>query len=131
MNSWTATSRPVLLLATVFAVLAGIVYLAIAMGFVPDDFESPPRPVMFVAGVAYIAGGVSIPFVGRRLLLVGAVVNVLVLVLFVLSAVRGTGTVDALSVGGKVAQVALGVLLVWIVRKSGTEPGGRVHAAGA
>jgi hypothetical protein len=123
MNHRTPTSRPILLLTTVLAIFAGIVYLAIAVGFVPDDFESPPPPVMLVAAVAYIAGGLAIPFVGRRLLLVGTVVNVVVLVLFVLSAVRGTGTVDALSLSGKLAQVALGVLLVWIVRQSDTEPG--------
>ncbi len=131
MNGPTVTSKPVLLLATVFAVTAGVVYLAIAMGFVPDDFKSPPRPVMFAAGLAYIAGGISIPFVGRRLLLLGAVVNAVVLVLFLLSAVRGTGTVDALSLGGKVAQAALGVLLVWAARPSGIEPRGRVDTTPA
>jgi len=126
MNSRTITSEPVLLVAMVLAVIAGVVYLAIATGFVPDDFKSPPRPVMFAAGMSYIAGGVSIPFAGRRLLLVGAVVNVLVIVLFALSAVRGTGTVDAVSVGGKLAQIALGVLLFWTVVRRDRERGERV-----
>jgi hypothetical protein len=111
------STRPVLLLAALLSVVAGIVYLAIGLGFVDDSFKSPPAPVMTAAGLAYIVGGSLIPFVSRRLLLLGAAGNAVVLGLFLLSAIRGTATVDELSVTGKVAQVALGIVLAWHLRR--------------
>jgi hypothetical protein len=109
----TAQVSRLLLLASITAVASGAVYLAIGLGFVPDDFESPPRPVMLLAGVVYLGGSVALHKVSPRLLVIGAAANAVVLLLFVVSAARGTATVDALSVGGKVAQVALSVLLLW------------------
>ncbi|MCK9487727.1 MAG: hypothetical protein M0R73_13720 [Dehalococcoidia bacterium] len=106
--------RRALLLASTASLIAGAVYLVIAFGVTADDFESPPRPVMLVAGLIYLVGAGVLHLVDRRLLLVGAVANAVVLVLFGLSAARGTGTVDTLSLGGKAAQVALSVLLLWI-----------------
>jgi hypothetical protein len=109
----TAQVSRLLLLASITAVASGAVYLAIGLGFVPDDFESPPRPVMLLAGVVYLGGSVALHKVSPRLLVIGAAANAVVLLLFMVSAARGTATVDALSVGGKVAQVALSVLLLW------------------
>ncbi|MDO9446194.1 MAG: hypothetical protein Q7K37_12855, partial [Dehalococcoidia bacterium] len=122
--------RGVLLLGSVMAVVAGLVYLAIAAGMVADNFESPPRPLMGIAGAIYLGGAGAMHFVNRRLLLVGAVLNTVVLVLFLLSAARGNATVDAFSLAGKAAQVALGVALVLAWRR-GAGVGGRVPTAGA
>lgn len=113
----TVTGRPLLLAAALLSVAAGVVYLAIGSGFVAESFESPPAPVMLVAGLAYVVGGSLIPFVSRRLLLLGFAGNVLVIALFFVSAVRGTATVDELSVVGKVAQVGLGLALGWHLRR--------------
>lgn len=110
--SQRSTLRPV---ATGLAVIAAIVYVVIALGFVPDGFESPPAPVMFVAGLAYLAGGVLILRAGRRLLLIGLILNLLVLVIFGGSVLAGRATVDALSVTGKIAQVGLEVVLFMLV----------------
>ena len=132
MTSATLTAAPVprwaLGIATALAILVAMVYLAIGLGMVPEGFKSPPAPVMVLAGLAYLVGGGLILFADRRLMLVGAVANVLVLLLFVLSALLGNATIDLLSLTGKLAQVVLGVLLVWFVRRMGTggrAPGGR------
>jgi hypothetical protein len=124
MTSIARTAPPGTRLALVGAgalalVVAGV-YFAIGLGFAPEGFESPPAPVMVLAGVAYLVGGGLILFADRRLLLIGAVVNALVLLLFVASALRGTATIDALSLSGKAAQIALGVLLVWSAREMGS-----------
>lgn len=108
--------RQAFVLATALTVVVAAVYLAIGLGAVSSDFKSPPAPVMVLAGVAYLVGGALILLADRRLLLAGAVVNTVVLLLFVASAVRGNATVDLFSLSGKAAQVALGVLLVYLVR---------------
>lgn len=105
--------RPLLLLATLAAMAAAVAYLAIGFGLVPDDFKSPPRPVMVLAGITYAVGAGMLHFVDRRLLLLGAAANAAVLGLFVLSAARENATVDVLSLSGKAAQALLSVLLVW------------------
>lgn len=109
-NAWM---RPA---AMVLSLVASVVYFVIAFGFVPDGFESPPAPVMFVAGAAYLVGGILIMRVGRRLLRVGLILNLVVLALFVLSAMSGNATVDALGLVGKAGQVGLAVVLALILR---------------
>ncbi len=116
----TAVPRVVLSVATALASVVAVVYFAIGFGMVPEGFKSPPGPVMVVAGLAYLVGGGLILLADRRLMLVGAVANGLVLILFTVHVVLGIATVDLLSLSGKVAQVALGVLLVWFVKKMGT-----------
>ena len=111
--------RWVLRIATALAILTAIAYFAIGLGMVPEDFKSPPAPVMVVAGLAYLIGGGLIQVARRRLMLAGAVANALVLLLFVVSAFMGNATIDALSLSGKAAQVVLGVLLVWFVKRMG------------
>ena len=49
------------------------------------------------------------------LLIFGAIVNVLVMAAFTVAARMGRATVDNLSVTSKVAQVALEVLLLWLI----------------
>ena len=102
--------------ATALAVVVAAVYFAIGLGMVADDFKSPPEPLMLLAGAAYVVGGVVTLRAGRRLLMAGAVANIVVLLLFVASAVRGNATVDLFSLTGKAAQVGLGVLLVCLIR---------------
>lgn len=102
--------------AAALAVVVAAVYFAIGLGLVADDFKSPPEPLMMLAGLAYVTGGVLILRASRLLLIAGVVANIVVLLLFVASAVRGNATVDLFSLTGKAAQVALGVLLVCLIR---------------
>ena len=104
--------------AMALALVVAVGYLAIGLGFVSESFESPPAPVMVLAGLAYIVGGLLIVLADRRLLLLGTVINTLVLLLFVAAAVRGNSTLDLLSVAQKLAQVALGVLLFWFTLRA-------------
>lgn len=99
--------------ATALAVLVSGGYLAIGLGFVSENFESPPAPIMMVAGLAYLVGGLLIFLADQRLLLAGAIINAVVLLIFAASALRGSATIDLFSISMKVAQIALGVLLVW------------------
>ncbi len=126
MTSISSTGAPgggrILLLASVMAVAAAAVYLAIGLGLVAEDFESPPAPVMLVAGAVYLAGSVALHRVSPRLLLLGALANAAVLALFLLSAAMGRATVDALSLGGKAAQVMLSLLLLLAWRDASQRP---------
>ena len=118
---FTAAPAPrwMLRMATALAILVAIVYFAIGLGMVPENFKSPPAPVMVVAGFAYLIGGGLILVANRALMLAGAVANALVLLLFVVSAFMGNATIDPLSLSGKTAQVVLGALLVWFVKRMG------------
>lgn len=124
MNSTTHSAAPIpqwaLRTGTALAVVVALGYLAIGFGFVPEDFESPPAPVMIIAGLAYFVGGLLILLADRRLMLVGAIANTLVLLLFVAAALRGNSTVDLFSVSEKIVQLALGLLLVWCVSQTRT-----------
>ncbi len=111
--------RWALSIATMLAILAASAYFAIGLGMVPEDFMSPPAPVMIMAGLGYLIGGGLILVARRPLMLAGAVANVLVLFLFVVSAFMGNATIDALSLSGKAAQVMLGALLFWFVKRMG------------
>jgi hypothetical protein len=108
-----ASTKLLLILATLAALATGLVYFIIALGLVAENFQSPPRPVMLLAGVIYVVGAGLMHVVDRRLLLLGAAANGVVLVLFMLSVARESATVDALSLGGKAAQVSLSLLLGW------------------
>jgi hypothetical protein len=55
-------------------------------------------------------------------------VNAVVIALFLLSVARDNATMDALSLSGKAAQIALGVLLVWIARRRPSETSARIGA---
>ncbi len=103
------------LAATVLSLLAALGYFLIALGLVPAGFQSPPAPVMFVAGLAYLIGGALILRVGRRLLALGAALNLLVMIAFMMAALTGNATVDLLSIVGKIAQLGLGLLLIWLL----------------
>lgn len=120
IRATTVVPRVVLGVATALAAVVAVVYFAIGFGMVPEGFKSPPAPVMVLAGFAYLVGGGVILLADRRLMFVGAVVNGLVLTLFTVQVLLGIATVDLLSLSGKVPQVALGVLLVWFVKKMGT-----------
>ncbi len=99
----------------VLSLLAACVYFIIASPARPAGYKSPPTPVLIVAGLAYLFGGILIQLGDRRLLMFGAIVNVLVLTAFAIAARRGRATVDGLSVTSKAAQVALEVLLLWLI----------------
>ena len=97
------------------SLIAASVYFIIASPARPSDYKSPPTPVLIAAGLAYLIGGLLILLGDRRLLIFGAIVNVLVLSAFTVAARMGRATVDGLSVTSKAAQVALEVLLLWLI----------------
>ena len=99
----------------VLSLIAASVYFIIASPARPADYKSPPMPVLIVAGLAYLIGGLLILLGDRRLLIFGAIVNPLVLAAFAVAARMGHATVDRLSVTSKVAQVVLEVLLLWLI----------------
>ena len=108
-DSWALWVAAALSLAT------AAVYLVIASPAAPEGYKAPPRAVVVVAAVAYLVGGGLILVADSRLLAVGAVLNPLVVTAYVAAAVNGRATVDRLSLAGKAAQVALEVLLLWLV----------------
>lgn len=95
--------------------IAAGVYFIIASPARPAGYKSPPTPVLIVAGLAYLSGGVLILLGDRRLLIFGAIINVLVMAAFTAAARMGHATVDRLSLTSKVAQVVLEVLLLWLI----------------
>ena len=101
--------------ASAFGLVAAVVYLVIASPAVPEDYKSPPTPVLVAAAAAYLIGGGLILFGDRRLLTLGAILNPLVMAAYVAAAVKGRAAVDGLSLTGKTAQVALEVMLLWLV----------------
>jgi hypothetical protein len=120
MNISQFSSQPtawpsVRIAATALSLVTAVSYFVIALGFVPADYLSPPAPVMFVAGLAYLIGGVLILRVGRRLLTLGAVLNALVIIAFIATALTDNATVDLLTIMGKVPQIGLEFLLLWLV----------------
>lgn len=98
--------------ASALAAAAGLAYLAIGVGFVPEGFQSPPPAVMLVAAACYLGGALIIPRADRRVLIAGAVANALVMALFLASAARGNATVSSLTLAGKIAQAGLEVLFI-------------------
>ena len=117
MSTLTQTSSgswiPWIGLALSFVVAS--LYFIIASPARPVGYKSPPIPVMIVAGLAYLIGGMLILLGDRRLLIFGAIVNVVVMAVFTVAARMGRATVDNVSVTSKVAQVALEVLLLWLI----------------
>jgi hypothetical protein len=97
------------------SLIAASVYFIIASPASPTDYKSPPLPVLIVAGLAYLIGGMLILLGDRRLLIFGAIVNVLVMAAFAVAARMGHATVDRLSLTSKAAQVLLEVLLLWLI----------------
>lgn len=108
-------------IAMIFSLVTAVAYFIMAFGFVPEDYKAPPAPLLFVAGLAYLVGGLLILRVGRRLMRIGAVLNLLVLLIFSISLVTGNVTIDALSVSSKVGQLGLEVMLIWIVISQSSE----------
>jgi hypothetical protein len=72
-------------------------------------------PVLIVAGLAYLIEGMLILLGDRRLLIFGAIINVLVMATFTAAARMGHTTVNRLSLTSKVAQVMLEGLLLWLI----------------
>jgi hypothetical protein len=102
-------------LAAALSLGAAVIYLVIASPAAPADYKAPPTPVLVVAGAAYLVGAGLILVADRRLLLLGAVLNPLVLAAYLAAAINGRAAVDGLSLTGKAAQVALEAALVWLV----------------
>ena len=101
--------------AGALSLVAAIVYLVIASPLVPVDYKSPPTPVLVVAALAYLVGGGLILLGDRRLLILGAVLNPLVVLAYSVAAIKGHATVDGLSLTSKAAQIGLEVALLWLI----------------
>ena len=101
--------------ALALSLIAASVYFIIASPARPAGYKSPPTPVLIVAGLAYLIGGLLILLGDRRLLIFGAIVNLLVMAAFAVAARIGHATVDRLSLTSKVAQVVLELLLLWLI----------------
>ena len=101
--------------AGALSLVAAIVYLVIASPLVPVDYKSPPTPVLVVAALAYLVGGGLILLGDRRLLILGAVLNPLVVLAYTVAAIKGHATVDGLSLTSKAAQIGLEVALLWLI----------------
>ena len=108
-----------LLAASALSLIAAVVYFIIASPNMPAGYKAPPRPVVVVAGLAYLVGGVLILLADRRLLMAGAIINPLVLVAYTVAAIKGHAAIDGLSVTSKAAQIGLEVLLLLIVWQPG------------
>ena len=106
---------PVPWFAAALALVAAVIYLVLASPARPADYESPPPPVLVVGALAYIVGGGLVLLGDRRLLIVGAAVNPLVLLAYTAAAITGHATVDGLSLTSKAAQVGLEAALLWLV----------------
>ena len=101
--------------AGALSLVAAVVYLVIASPARPADYKAPPTPVLVVAALAYLVGAGFIRLDDRRLLILGAVLNPLVLLAYTVAAIKGHATVDGLSLTSKAAQVGLEVALLWLV----------------
>ena len=101
--------------AALLSLVAAAVYLVIASPAVPGDYKSPPTPVLIVAALAYLVGGGLILLGDRRLLILGAIVNPLVVLAYTVAAIKGHATVDGLSLTSKAAQIGLEVALLWLI----------------
>lgn len=99
----------------VLAVIAGISYVVIISPLAPDDFKSPPAAVLAVAAVLYLIGGYLILTDNRRLLIVGLVANTFVMLAFMRSVTTDEAAIEALSAPGKLAQLALDVVLLKLI----------------
>ena len=108
-DSWTPW------IAFALALVAAAVYFVIASPAMPADYKSPPTPVLVAAGLAYLVGGVLILQADRRLLVLGAILNPLVLVAYTAAAIKGHAAVDGLSLSSKAAQIGLEVALLWLI----------------
>ena len=97
------------------SLIAASVYFIIASPARPADYKSPPIPVLIIAGLAYLIGGMLILLGDRRLLIFGAIVNVVVMTAYAAAARTGHATVDGLSLTSKAAQIGLEVLLLWLI----------------
>ncbi len=108
-GSWTQW------LAVMLSLVAAAVYLIIASPAVPQGYKAPPTPVLVVAGLAYLIGAGLIGLDNRRLLILGAVLNPLVLLAYTIAAIKGHAAVDGLSLTSKAAQIGLEVMLLWLI----------------
>ena len=109
--------------AATASIIAAAVYFLIAMGFVyaqPSDSPTlangDPRPIMAVAGVVFVLGGVLILVWDKRLVYVpGIVLQVIVLVGYVIAAPERIPSYEFWGLLCKVAQVVVLFALAYLV----------------
>ncbi len=112
-------------LAVMLSLVAAVVYLVIASPAAPESYKAPPTPVLVVAGLAHLIGAALIGLDDRRLLILGAVLNPLVLLAYTVAAVKGHAAIDDLSLTSKAAQIGLEVVLLWLILKP-SQPAGEL-----
>ena len=99
----------------ILAVIAGISYFVIISPLAPDDFQSPPAGILAVAAVLYLIGGYLILTDNRKLLIIGLVANTFVMLAFLRSLATDEAAIEAISSPGKLAQLALEVVLLKLI----------------
>ena len=102
-------------IAVALSLVAAVVYLVIATPAVAEGYKAPPTPVLVVAALAYLVGAGLIRLDDRRLLILGAVLNPLVLLGYTVAAIKGHAAVDGLALTSKAAQIGLEVALLWLI----------------
>lgn len=120
------TVRRLALLGTLLAIVAAVVYLLIGLELAPDSLETPPQPVMLIAAASYLVGGALILRLNERLLMLGAGLNLLVIVVFAISLALGRSDIEVFGVVSKLAQIGLLGVLVVLARQlshANAEPG--------
>lgn len=105
-----------LYVAAGFAGVSAITYFVLGAGLAPGEPAIPPAALMLIAGVAYLMGAGLILLDRRRLLVTGAILNLLVIVAFFVSFLLGNAEIEAMSLISKLSQVALEVMLVKLIR---------------
>jgi hypothetical protein len=78
---------------------------------------------LVAAGAAYLVGAGLILVADRRLLLLESVLNPLVIAAYLAAAITRHAAVDRLSLTGKAAQLALEVVLLWLILRPTTDLG--------
>jgi hypothetical protein len=105
-------------LATALALFAALSYLLIQVGlFGVGDLQTSGAPAIpLVAAACYLIGGLLIPVRRRWLWIVGAVINALVMVIFLMAYLnRPLVMFSAGGLASKIAQVLLEACLLYLI----------------
>jgi len=106
---------PALRLAAALAWASAALYALIALGLPYPDLGAQ-RAMFALAAAAYAVGGLLLwRGVGTRLLLVGAVANAAVIVIWLVRAASGASPADGFAIVTKILELALGAVIAWVL----------------
>jgi hypothetical protein len=105
----------------ILALIAALGYFLLGAGLIEAGnlgIENAPPAIAWVAGACYIVGGLLILLKKRWLWIIGAVINVLVIVFFYTRYVSNPGViVSAPGLITKIAQILLEAGLIYLILK--------------